>query len=331
MQMKRALIATVCTAVLCLAAVPARAAATIEEIVVLTGETASATVTVTFSDNCSRDVAPLTTRLEDMTMLQLFAGDAEGDCDNGTVTVTASLGAPAETAEPWRILVLLYSGRDLAKDITLLDAAETYVEPGDTGDPDECQERYQECLDGCLLEEEACQADCGDDDTLCLDECGDVSRECADNCTDALEDCLDGETSETAVLDIRPDTLNVKSGGRWITASLTGVAPASVDCASLRLQETIEPEWCAAGLDSLLVKFSRLDVVDHILETGAELPADIELTLTGVCAGAEDAGFAASDTVRVISPGRGNGSLGENDSDDETDTDDGNGNGRGNR
>lgn len=104
---------------------------------------------------------------------------------------------------------------------------------------------------------------------------------------------------------------------------MTGVDPDSVDCASLRLQDTIEPDWCVAGLDSLLVKFSRRDVIDYILETVVELPAAIELTLTGSCDGS--AGFAASDTVHVINPGRGNDSSGGDGPDDETAADDGNG------
>lgn len=108
-----------------------------------------------------------------------------------------------------------------------------------------------------------------------------------------------------ATVDIDPDTLNLKSGGRWITAFVMlpeEYDAAQVDAAGVSLNG-IAAAWgrvCDNGV--LMVKFERDDLVALLGEMGLALPAEVTLTVSGMVG---DLAFEGSDTIRVIAPGKG--------------------------
>ncbi len=100
-------------------------------------------------------------------------------------------------------------------------------------------------------------------------------------------------------LDINPDTLNLKSKGRWITAYL-GAENASiydVDTSSILLQDALVPERWDYQDDVLMLKFGRQDLI-AMLKVGES----VEIKLTGKWK--DGTGFEAYDYIRVINPGR---------------------------
>ncbi|UCE38659.1 MAG: hypothetical protein JSW00_05365 [Thermoplasmata archaeon] len=104
-----------------------------------------------------------------------------------------------------------------------------------------------------------------------------------------------------ATINIDPDTLNLKSKGRWITAYITLSDPYHVndiDISSVMLEDTLPAEWGDVQNDTLMVKFDRAEVEDFI-GTSQE---NIELTITGELANGTQ--FEGSDAIRVIEPGK---------------------------
>lgn len=103
------------------------------------------------------------------------------------------------------------------------------------------------------------------------------------------------------IVDINPNTLNLKSHGRWITVRITlpeGYDVDEIDISSVRLEyggESVSADWGNAGDSKLMVKFSR-SAVAEILDIGDE----VEITVTGELDGTP---FEDSDTIRVIKPG----------------------------
>jgi hypothetical protein len=117
-----------------------------------------------------------------------------------------------------------------------------------------------------------------------------------------------GPAGIAAVIDIDPDTLNLKSIGNWVTCYVElpeGCDVADIDVASLLLNGTVaasdEPtnvgDNDGDGVPDLMVKFPR-DQVQAIVEVGDE----VVLTLIGTVAGTP---LIGSDTIRVINPGVG--------------------------
>jgi hypothetical protein len=111
-----------------------------------------------------------------------------------------------------------------------------------------------------------------------------------------------------ATIDIDPDTLNLKSKGKWITAYIelsSGHDLASVDVGTIMLEGVVPAESHPTeigdhdgdGIPDLMVKFDR-QAVQELLE-----PGDVELTVTGSWRAVL---FKGSDTIRVIEPGGGN-------------------------
>lgn len=98
-----------------------------------------------------------------------------------------------------------------------------------------------------------------------------------------------------ATVDIDPDTLNLKSKGKWITAYISelpdGLDVANVNIGSITLNCQVSVERAEVQGDVLMLKFDRQKVQD-IVSPGDE----VELTIAGD-------GFSGSDTIRVISPG----------------------------
>jgi hypothetical protein len=104
---------------------------------------------------------------------------------------------------------------------------------------------------------------------------------------------------------VHPQTLNLRSGGRWITVKIIlpeGMDPQELDINEVRLWingEAIEPEWGEACDDCVMIKFSRKELQD------LGLPGEeVEIRITGELPGGGS--FEETDTIRMINPGNGN-------------------------
>lgn len=129
----------------------------------------------------------------------------------------------------------------------------------------------------------------------------------------------DGTISvEPVEVDIEPDTLNLASNGKWITAyiEVPGFNPSEIDVSSIRLNETftVDPEAPTTigdhdsdGVEDLMVKFDRESVLewlgtqDYGEDTGKSV--EVALTITGEVMGVEPSPFECSDTVKVLLKG----------------------------
>jgi hypothetical protein len=101
-------------------------------------------------------------------------------------------------------------------------------------------------------------------------------------------------------LNIDPDTLNLKSRGRWITAYLTteNAKAEDIDASSLLLNDVVRPDWWDVQNDTtLMVKFNR-SAVQAILPVSVA----IDIKVTGQWKDGET--FELHDIIRVIQPGR---------------------------
>lgn len=103
-----------------------------------------------------------------------------------------------------------------------------------------------------------------------------------------------------ATIDIDPDTLNLKSRGRWITCYIWLPEDHNVEdinAASILLEDVIEAEWKWFEIEDqvLMVKFNRSEVQGMLEPNEA-----VELTVTGDLADGNE--FEGTDTIRVIGP-----------------------------
>lgn len=106
-----------------------------------------------------------------------------------------------------------------------------------------------------------------------------------------------------ATININPDTLNLKSKGRWITCIIElpeGYSVEDIDVSTIRLlvdndNVAADPRPTGIGGRKLMVKFSR-SAVQAIVDIG-----EVELTVTGLV---NNVSFEGSDTIRVIKPGK---------------------------
>ncbi len=102
----------------------------------------------------------------------------------------------------------------------------------------------------------------------------------------------------SAYLNIDPDTLNLKSRGRWITAYLTteNCGAQDIDPSSLLLNDEVKPAWWdIQNNTTLMVKFDRA-AVQAILHVSDSV--DIKITGQWKRGGS----FEAHDAIRVIDP-----------------------------
>ena len=120
-----------------------------------------------------------------------------------------------------------------------------------------------------------------------------------------------------ATIDIHPQSLNLRSKGRWITAYIElpkGYNVDDINVSSIMLNETIPAELrpTAIGdydndtIPDLMVKFDRAEVISYIL-ANANMTELIEkrfitvtLTITGKLY--DGTPFQGSDTIRIIMP-----------------------------
>jgi hypothetical protein len=109
-----------------------------------------------------------------------------------------------------------------------------------------------------------------------------------------------------ATIDIDPNTLNLKSKGKWITSYIElpeGYDVNIIDVSSILLEDTISPQprpftfgdYDSDGIPDLMVKFDRSEVIDLLL------PGTYNLKITGEMEG--DSLFEGySDLITVTNP-----------------------------
>jgi hypothetical protein len=101
-------------------------------------------------------------------------------------------------------------------------------------------------------------------------------------------------------LDIDPDTLNLKSKGRWITAYLItqNAGAEEIETSSLLLNNVIEPAWWDVQDDTtLMVKFDR-----HAVQGLVSVSDSVDIKITGQWKDGET--FELHDIIRIIDQGR---------------------------
>jgi parallel beta-helix repeat protein len=116
-----------------------------------------------------------------------------------------------------------------------------------------------------------------------------------------------------ATVDVNPDTLNLKSKGRWITAHIElpeDYNASNIDRSTILLNDTIPVDsfWLDKPLESvigdydndgitdLMVKFDRQALIDY-LKTKGITDAEVTLAITGK---ANEKSFKVTDTIKVI-------------------------------
>ena len=123
----------------------------------------------------------------------------------------------------------------------------------------------------------------------------------------------------SATVEIGPDTLDVTSGGMWITACIElpeGYSVSDINVSRILLNSTVSAEWLPTEIGDhdndtipdLMVRFNVTNVVSCILDEidvySPELIEDrqvnVTLTLTGELYGRTL--FQGNDTIRIVSP-----------------------------
>ena len=119
----------------------------------------------------------------------------------------------------------------------------------------------------------------------------------------------------TATVDIDPDTLNLKSNGKWITAYIElpeGYDATDINVTTILLNDTIHAElrpvaigdYDEDGIPDLIAKFHRAEVISYILANVnmTELIEERFMTVTLTITGCLNDGtpFQGSDTTKII-------------------------------
>lgn len=117
-----------------------------------------------------------------------------------------------------------------------------------------------------------------------------------------------------ATIDIDPDTLNLKSKGKWVTGYIelfAGFSVADIDRSTILLDGLIpvDSKWIEQPLDSvigdydddgipdLMVKFDRQILIDYLEGQGVADGDAVTITVTGEVTGIA---FVGTDTIRVL-------------------------------
>ena len=112
-----------------------------------------------------------------------------------------------------------------------------------------------------------------------------------------------------ASVDIDPNTLNLKSRGKWITSYIElsgGFVVGDIDVSSIMLNGTLHaaPKPTSIGdndndgIPDLMVKFDRQAIITWLKDEGI-YGGEVTFTVTGTVA---DKPFEGHDTIRIISP-----------------------------
>jgi len=110
-----------------------------------------------------------------------------------------------------------------------------------------------------------------------------------------------------ATIDFDPDTLNLRTEGKWITVYIElpvghGYDAIDIDVGRTFLEGLLEVQQSDIQDGVLMVKFDRQDVIAYIeVVMGIFPPEDVTLTVMGELT--DGTRFEGSDTIRVIDPG----------------------------
>ncbi len=119
---------------------------------------------------------------------------------------------------------------------------------------------------------------------------------------EVTEETVESEPEELTVdVKITPQSLNMKSNGRWVMVHIkvTGVDATDVDVSTIMLDGAVAPESSQITDDgNVVVKFGRAEVQSYIQSTygNADKFSNVDLTVTGEVAGMA---FEDSDTIKV--------------------------------
>lgn len=119
------------------------------------------------------------------------------------------------------------------------------------------------------------------------------------------------EQATIAEIDIKPNTLNTKSEGNWISVHIelpANYKPEEIDCWTIRISNNLSSGSCNKPASSMIGDYNRNGVPDmtvkflrnslfKILKTGVNI-----LPITGSLV--DGTVFGGSDEVRVIAPGK---------------------------
>jgi len=116
----------------------------------------------------------------------------------------------------------------------------------------------------------------------------------------------------TAIIDIDPDTLNLKSQGEWITGYIELIEKYDVndiDVSTVTLNGTVPAELYPIeigdhdgdGIFDLMVKFNRTEVSQYICDVQKIKHGNVTLTIEGELY--DETTLEGSDTIRVRMPG----------------------------
>jgi len=107
----------------------------------------------------------------------------------------------------------------------------------------------------------------------------------------------------TATLRVEPRTLNLRSKGKWITATVTldGATIAEVDLGTLAVNGITPDKVRVLNATVLQLKISREDFVDTLPDP-PKFGVAVTVTLTGKWKDGGD--FTATDSIRILRPGR---------------------------
>jgi len=103
----------------------------------------------------------------------------------------------------------------------------------------------------------------------------------------------------TTTIDINPNTLNLRSMGRWITAFINlpeGYNAENINTSTILLNDTILAEYARGSK----IRFNRAEVIAHILNSGEITESFMTITLTITGELNDGTWFEGHDEIRII-------------------------------
>jgi len=105
----------------------------------------------------------------------------------------------------------------------------------------------------------------------------------------------------TATINIKPNTLNLKSKRKWIKAHIElpeGSNVGDVDVSTILLNNAIPAMSSRVSENTLMVKFNRTELTAHIYHVSGITYGNVTLTITGQLT--DGTTFEGSDTIKVM-------------------------------
>jgi len=105
-----------------------------------------------------------------------------------------------------------------------------------------------------------------------------------------------------ALVDIKPDTLNLESKGEWVTVYAvvdTEYDEKDIIIESVKLDGVIQAEWGEVQTDGrLMVKFDRALLIEYLIGEGYGDGDEVTLTVSGEFK--DGIKFTGEDTIKVV-------------------------------